>query len=81
MIADRTTYSIVYEIWEPPEDKGGKLNSYSQLNFPEKSGKINNENNYRKKLHIPTTIFEKTTGSHLFSDKYLLAFRTEHENV
>ena len=50
MIADRTTYSIVYEIWEPPEDKGGKLNPYSQLNFPEKSGKIKNENNYRKKI-------------------------------
>ena len=50
MIADHTTYSIVYEIWEPPEDKGGKLNPYSQLNFPEKSGKIKNENNYRKKI-------------------------------
>ena len=80
MIADRTTYSIVYEIWEPPEDKGGKLNSYSQLNFPEKSGKIRMKITTAKKLLIPTTIFEKTTGSYLFSDKYLLAFRTEHEN-
>ena len=53
---DRTTYSIVYEIWEPPEDKGGKLNSYSQLNFPEKSGKIKNENNYHLPSPNPTTV-------------------------
>ena len=65
MIADRTTYSIVYEIWEPPEDKGGKLNSYSQLNFPEKYGKIKSENNYDKKNCIFLQQFLKKLQDHI----------------
>ena len=80
MIADHTTYSIVYEIWEPPEDKGGKLNSYSQLNFPEKSDKIKNENNYHKKIAYSYNNFWKNYRIIFVSDKYLLDFRTEHEN-
>ena len=73
MIADRTTYSIVYEIWEPPEDKGGKLNSQLILililttKFFQKSlVRLRMKITTAKKLHIPTTIFEKTTGSYLF---------------